>query len=119
LHATAYCVVGFYHCENVWYVSLSTSCVTLQEAADMLLSPSSGLSYYDRVSRMHKVNETEVNECSLKGDSEPTQHLFDCSLQVYPVMGFPDPSVVQAAQRLVSDHQGKFSQTSRILQQVF
>lgn len=33
-------------------------------------------------------------------------------------MGFPDPAVVQAAQRLVSDHQGKFSQTSRILQQV-
>lgn len=33
-------------------------------------------------------------------------------------MGFPDPAVVQAAQRLVSEHQGKFTQTSRVLQQV-
>lgn len=39
-------------------------------------------------------------------------------MQVYPVMGFPDPTVVNAAQRIVNEHQGKFSQTSRILQQV-
>ncbi|MEQ2213005.1 hypothetical protein XENOCAPTIV_008142, partial [Xenoophorus captivus] len=38
---------------------------------------------------------------------------------VYPLMGFPDPMIVQAAQRLVADHQHNFSHTSRILQQVF
>uniref|UniRef100_A0A3B5KY41 Ssu-2 homolog, related sequence 1 n=1 Tax=Xiphophorus couchianus TaxID=32473 RepID=A0A3B5KY41_9TELE len=38
-------------------------------------------------------------------------------VSVCPVMGFPDPTVVQAAQRLVGDHQGKFLRTSRILQQ--
>ncbi|CAG6021585.1 unnamed protein product [Menidia menidia] len=41
----------------------------------------------------------------------------DSQYMVYPVMGFPDTSVVQASQRLVNDHQGKFSQSSRILQQ--
>lgn len=41
-----------------------------------------------------------------------------CCVQVYPVIGFPDPAVVGAAQRLVSEHQAKYSQTSRILQQV-
>lgn len=41
----------------------------------------------------------------------------DSQYLVYPVMGFPDPMVVQAAQRLVSEHQGKYTQTSRVLQQ--
>ncbi|XP_044067757.1 protein SSUH2 homolog isoform X1 [Siniperca chuatsi] len=41
----------------------------------------------------------------------------DSQYMVYPVMGFPDPTVVHAAQRLVSEHQAKYSQTSRILQQ--
>lgn len=41
----------------------------------------------------------------------------DSQYMVYPVMGFPDPTVVQAAQRLVSEHTAKYSQTSRILQQ--
>ncbi|XP_041655354.1 protein SSUH2 homolog isoform X1 [Cheilinus undulatus] len=41
----------------------------------------------------------------------------DSQYMVYPVMGFPDITVVNAAQRLVSEHQAKFSQTSRILQQ--
>ncbi|KAM6925114.1 protein SSUH2 homolog [Xenentodon cancila] len=41
----------------------------------------------------------------------------DSQYLVYPVMGFPDPQVVQASQRLVSDHQGKYCQTSRVLQQ--
>ncbi|TNN42728.1 Protein SSUH2 [Liparis tanakae] len=41
----------------------------------------------------------------------------DSQYLVYPVMGFPDPAVVGAAQRLVSEHQGKHSATSRILQQ--
>ncbi|XP_041859943.1 protein SSUH2 homolog isoform X2 [Melanotaenia boesemani] len=41
----------------------------------------------------------------------------DSKYMVYPLIGFPDPSVMQASQRLVSDHQGKYLQTSRILQQ--
>ncbi|XP_068195480.1 protein SSUH2 homolog isoform X2 [Antennarius striatus] len=36
---------------------------------------------------------------------------------VFPLMGFPDQAVVQAAQRLVSEHQAKYSRISRILQQ--
>ncbi|XP_017264828.1 protein SSUH2 homolog isoform X2 [Kryptolebias marmoratus] len=41
----------------------------------------------------------------------------DSQYMVYPLIGFPDPSVSQASQHLVSDHQGKYSQASRILQQ--
>ncbi|XP_033982588.1 protein SSUH2 homolog isoform X1 [Trematomus bernacchii] len=41
----------------------------------------------------------------------------DTQYLVYPLVGFPDPAVVNAAQRLVHDHQGKYSRTSRILQQ--
>ncbi|XP_011600815.1 protein SSUH2 homolog isoform X1 [Takifugu rubripes] len=41
----------------------------------------------------------------------------DSQYMVYPVLGFPDPSVVQASQQFVNDHQSRFSQTSRILQQ--
>ncbi|KAJ8260324.1 hypothetical protein GJAV_G00179660 [Gymnothorax javanicus] len=41
----------------------------------------------------------------------------DTQYLVYPVMGFPDPAVGQAAERLVRDHQDKHSRTSRILQQ--
>ncbi|KAL1021565.1 hypothetical protein UPYG_G00014870 [Umbra pygmaea] len=43
--------------------------------------------------------------------------LRDTQYMVYPVMGFPDPNLVRAAERLVREHQAKFSQTSRILQQ--
>ncbi|XP_029994002.1 protein SSUH2 homolog isoform X1 [Sphaeramia orbicularis] len=46
------------------------------------------------------------------------QELFrDSQYLVYPLMSFPDMAVVNASQRFVSEHQGKFSQTSRILQQ--
>ncbi|XP_047438002.1 protein SSUH2 homolog isoform X2 [Mugil cephalus] len=41
----------------------------------------------------------------------------DSQYMVYPVVGFPDAAVMQASQRLVSEHQGKYSQSSRILQQ--
>ncbi|XP_076022541.1 protein SSUH2 homolog isoform X2 [Genypterus blacodes] len=41
----------------------------------------------------------------------------DTQYLVYPLIGFPDPAVVRASERLVSEHQGKFTQTSRILQQ--
>nr|XP_055023252.1 protein SSUH2 homolog isoform X1 [Misgurnus anguillicaudatus] len=36
---------------------------------------------------------------------------------LYPVMGFPDASVAQASERLVREHQSKYAQNSRILQQ--
>ncbi|CAL8325377.1 unnamed protein product [Merluccius merluccius] len=41
----------------------------------------------------------------------------DSRYLVYPVMGFPDPNVVSAAERLIREHQTEYSQTSRILQQ--
>ncbi|XP_036387468.1 protein SSUH2 homolog [Megalops cyprinoides] len=41
----------------------------------------------------------------------------DTQYMVYPVMGFPDPAVGQAAERLVRDHQATYSQNARILQQ--
>ncbi|XP_036435247.1 protein SSUH2 homolog isoform X1 [Colossoma macropomum] len=41
----------------------------------------------------------------------------DCQYMVYPVMGFPDPAVAQASERLIREHQSRFAQTARILQQ--
>ncbi|XP_052460864.1 protein SSUH2 homolog isoform X1 [Carassius gibelio] len=41
----------------------------------------------------------------------------DAQYMVYPVRGFPDVSVAQASERLIREHQGKYAQTSRILQQ--
>ncbi|KAM8867284.1 protein SSUH2 homolog [Synchiropus picturatus] len=36
---------------------------------------------------------------------------------VYPLVGFPYPAISEASQRLVREHQSKYPQTSRILQQ--
>lgn len=36
---------------------------------------------------------------------------------LYPLMGFPEPSISEASDRLIRDHQTRFPQTSRILQQ--
>lgn len=58
------------------------------------------------------------NRTVINSDGNSALNIFWLPVQVYPVMGFPDPTVVQAAQRLISEHQGKYSQTSRILQQV-
>ncbi|XP_031424108.1 protein SSUH2 homolog isoform X2 [Clupea harengus] len=41
----------------------------------------------------------------------------DAQYMVYPVYGFPDPNVSQASDRLVKEHQSKFSQSGRIHQQ--
>uniref|UniRef100_A0A672MG51 Protein SSUH2 homolog n=1 Tax=Sinocyclocheilus grahami TaxID=75366 RepID=A0A672MG51_SINGR len=41
----------------------------------------------------------------------------DAQIMVYPVMGFPDVSVAQASERLIRDHQVKYTKNSRILQQ--
>ncbi|XP_023271924.1 protein SSUH2 homolog [Seriola lalandi dorsalis] len=36
---------------------------------------------------------------------------------LYPVLGFPNPAIAEASERMIRDHQSKYSQTSRILQQ--
>nr|XP_046237033.1 protein SSUH2 homolog isoform X2 [Scatophagus argus]XP_046237041.1 protein SSUH2 homolog isoform X2 [Scatophagus argus] len=36
---------------------------------------------------------------------------------VYPLLGFPNPAMSEASERLVREHQSKYAQTSRILQQ--
>ncbi|KAK2841395.1 hypothetical protein Q7C36_012974 [Tachysurus vachellii] len=41
----------------------------------------------------------------------------DSQYMLYPVMGFPDPSLSQASERLMREHQAKYFQTSRIVQQ--
>ena len=38
--------------------------------------------------------------------------------QVYPLLAFPDPAIAQASERMVQEHQAKYLQTSRVLQQV-
>ncbi|XP_013872106.1 protein SSUH2 homolog [Austrofundulus limnaeus] len=68
-------------------------------AEDYVVEQSSGL----RLDNLSKVSGKEL--------------FRDSQYMVYPVIGFPDPEIMQASQRLVSDHQGKYSQSSRILQQ--
>ncbi|XP_069045524.1 protein SSUH2 homolog isoform X1 [Lepisosteus oculatus] len=41
----------------------------------------------------------------------------DSQYMVYPVTGFPDPSICQASQSLVREHQTQYSTSSRVLQQ--
>ncbi|XP_041808881.1 protein SSUH2 homolog [Chelmon rostratus] len=36
---------------------------------------------------------------------------------VYPLLGFPNPAISEASERLVREHQSKYAQNSRILQQ--
>ncbi|XP_020486392.2 protein SSUH2 homolog isoform X1 [Labrus bergylta] len=36
---------------------------------------------------------------------------------LYPLLGFPNPAIAEASERLIKDHQSKYAQTSRILQQ--
>ncbi|KAM7401692.1 hypothetical protein PAMP_016988 [Pampus punctatissimus] len=42
---------------------------------------------------------------------------FTSSIKLYPLIGFPEPAISEASERMVKDHQHKYSQTSRILQQ--
>ncbi|XP_041837274.1 protein SSUH2 homolog isoform X2 [Melanotaenia boesemani] len=44
------------------------------------------------------------------------KELFKSS-QIYPLLGFPNPSISEASERLIREHQSKYAQTSRILQQ--
>ncbi|KAI5095351.1 protein SSUH2-like, partial [Silurus meridionalis] len=41
----------------------------------------------------------------------------DSQYMLYPVMGCPDPSLSQASERLIREHQSNYFQTSRVLQQ--
>ncbi|XP_072305841.1 protein SSUH2 homolog isoform X2 [Eucyclogobius newberryi] len=66
---------------------------------DYVVEQSSGL----QISNLSKVTGKEL--------------FRDSQYLVYPLMGFPDVSVVNAAQRLVGEHVSRFSQTARILQQ--
>uniref|UniRef100_UPI003AAADD65 protein SSUH2 homolog n=1 Tax=Centroberyx gerrardi TaxID=166262 RepID=UPI003AAADD65 len=53
-----------------------------------------------------------------KLDEVPGKELFtDSDIMVHPVVSFPDPPVVATSERLVREHQAKYSQTSNILQQ--
>ncbi|CAB1415455.1 unnamed protein product, partial [Pleuronectes platessa] len=36
---------------------------------------------------------------------------------LYPLLGFPNPAISEASERLIKDHQSKYAQNSRILQQ--
>ncbi|KAI4901588.1 hypothetical protein NFI96_012104 [Prochilodus magdalenae] len=66
---------------------------------DFVVEQSSGL----RVENLSKVSGREMFK--------------DSQYMLYPVVGFPDPAVAQASERLVREHQSRFSQTARILQQ--
>ncbi|XP_065104279.1 protein SSUH2 homolog isoform X1 [Paramisgurnus dabryanus] len=51
-------------------------------------------------------------------ESVSGKRLFqNAQYMLYPIMGFPDASVAQASERLVREHQRKYAQNSRILQQ--
>ncbi|RXN38253.1 SSUH2 -like protein [Labeo rohita] len=69
------------------------------EKDDFIAQDSSGL----RVENLGKVSGKELYK--------------DAQYMVYPLRGFPDVAVAQASERLVGDHQVKYAQTSRILQQ--
>ncbi|XP_052460866.1 protein SSUH2 homolog [Carassius gibelio] len=69
------------------------------EKDDFVAQDSSGL----RVDKLEEVSGKELFK--------------DAQYMVYPVRGFPDVSVAQASERLIREHQGKYAQTSRILQQ--
>ncbi|XP_066500399.1 protein SSUH2 homolog [Hoplias malabaricus] len=68
---------------------------------DFVVEQSSGL----RVKKFSKVSGREMFK--------------DSKDMLYPAMGFPDPAVAQASERLVREHQSRFSQTGlkKILQQ--
>ncbi|XP_051777465.1 protein SSUH2 homolog isoform X1 [Erpetoichthys calabaricus] len=41
----------------------------------------------------------------------------DQQIMVYPVVNFPDTAIAQASEKMVREHQSKYGQTSRIIQQ--
>ncbi|XP_015243535.1 protein SSUH2 homolog [Cyprinodon tularosa] len=63
----------------------------------------------------------EEQNCGLnsnKIESVNGKELFTTSQnRVYPLYGFPNPAIAEASDRLIKEHQSKFEQTTRILQQ--
>ncbi|KAK9971038.1 hypothetical protein ABG768_026934 [Culter alburnus] len=95
---------GFHKCDTcdgkgqlLVYINLKVKWIT--ERDDFVGQDSSGL----RSEKLGKVSGKEL--------------FRDAQINVYPVLGFPDVSVAQASERLIRDHQVKYTKNSRILQQ--
>ncbi|XP_070758371.1 protein SSUH2 homolog [Enoplosus armatus] len=69
----------------------------------------------------HVEDHVVEQNCGLKIDdlsSVSGKELFkNNQYLVYPLLGFPNPAMSEASERLVKDHQSKYAQSSRILQQ--
>ncbi|XP_017322462.1 protein SSUH2 homolog isoform X1 [Ictalurus punctatus] len=63
------------------------------------------------VEQLSGLKSENLNQVTGRAMFTDSQHML------YPVMGFPDPSLNQASERLIREHQSKYFQTSRILQQ--
>ncbi|XP_029990046.1 protein SSUH2 homolog [Sphaeramia orbicularis] len=79
------------------YIQLKVEWVNNVE--DHVVEQNSGLNVAD----LHSVTGKELFKNS--------QYLL------YPLVGFPNPVIAEASERLIRDHQSKYAQTSRILQQ--
>ncbi|XP_044066969.1 protein SSUH2 homolog [Siniperca chuatsi] len=80
-------------------VSINLVVIWLNDVEEHLVEQSSGLQMF----KLYNV---------------PGKELFtDSNYMVHPVTNFPDPSVAEASERLLREHQAKYLQTSRILQQ--
>ncbi|MEQ2291088.1 hypothetical protein AMECASPLE_009868 [Ameca splendens] len=66
-------------------------------------------------------NHVVEQSSGLKADklhSVKGKELFKISqIMVYPLYGFPNPAIAEVSDRLIKEHQSKYAQTSRILQQ--
>lgn len=64
--------------------------------------------------------ERNFSQCRINNtqESEVVLCVLSPSSQVYPLLGFPNPAISEASERLVQEHQRKYAQNSRILQQV-
>ncbi|MEQ2252855.1 hypothetical protein ILYODFUR_026135 [Ilyodon furcidens] len=66
-------------------------------------------------------NHVVEQSSGLKADklhSVKGKELYKIShIMVYPLYGFPSPAIAEASDRLIKEHQSKYAQTSRILQQ--
>ncbi|XP_032370692.1 protein SSUH2 homolog [Etheostoma spectabile] len=65
----------------------------------------------DHVVAQNCLNVDELRSVSGKELFKNNQYLL------YPLLGFPNPAISEASERLVRDHQSKYAQNSRILQQ--
>ncbi|KAK9957106.1 hypothetical protein ABG768_011376 [Culter alburnus] len=95
---------GFHKCDTcdgkgqiLTFINLKVKWST--ERDDFIAQDSSGL----RPEKLGKVSGKEL--------------FSNAQITVYPVLGFPDVSVAQASERLIRDHQVKYTKNSCILQQ--